>query len=43
MPVFDFCQKRIRCKCIEIDYSRAREMFYEEDRELWDKEMLGPT
>ena len=38
LPVFDFCQKRIRGKSIEIDYRKAREMFYEEDKEFWDKE-----
>ncbi|MEW6214016.1 MAG: hypothetical protein AB1478_02245 [Nitrospirota bacterium] len=39
MPVFDFCQKKIKCRYIEIDYDRAKEMFYEQDREFWDKEM----
>lgn len=39
MPVFNFCQKRIRCKSIEIDYDRAKEMFYEKDKEFWDKEI----
>jgi hypothetical protein len=39
MPLFDFCQKRIGCKHIEIDYNKAKEMFYEEDKEFWDKEM----
>lgn len=43
MPIFDFCQKRIRYKYIEIDYSKAKEMFYEEDKEFWDKEILGPN
>lgn len=38
LPVFNFCQKRIRGKSIEIDYSKAREMFYEQDKEFWDKE-----
>ena len=42
MPVFYFCQKRIRCKSIEIDYSKAKEMFYGEDKEFWDKEILAP-
>ena len=27
MPVFDSCQKRIRCKSIEIDYSRPKKCF----------------
>lgn len=34
MPVFDFCQKRIRRKSIEIDYNRAKEIFYEEDKKF---------
>jgi len=42
MPVFDFCQKRIRSKSIEIDYNLARRMFYEEDKKFWDKEILAP-
>lgn len=31
LRVFYFCQKRIRCKSMEIDYNKAKEMFYEED------------
>ncbi len=42
MPVFDFCQKRIKCKSTEIDYARAKRMFYEEDKKFWDKEILAP-
>ena len=37
IPVFDFCQKRIKRKFIEISYDRAKEMFYEQDKEFWDK------
>jgi len=40
MPTFDFCQKRIRSKSIEIDFSSAKEMFYEEDKQFWDREIL---
>jgi len=40
MPVFDFCQKRIKRKSMETDYNRAKEMFYEGVKELWDKEIL---
>jgi len=43
MPVFDFCQKRIRCKSIEIGYNRAREMFYEGDKEFWDEEISASS
>ena len=42
LPVFDFCQKRTNCKPMEIDYNKARETFYKEDKEFWDKEILGP-
>jgi len=37
-PVFRFCQKRINTKCIEIDYNKAKELFYLEDKGFWDKE-----
>ncbi len=42
MSIFDFCQKRIRSKSMEIEYNRARRMFYEEDKKFWDKEILAP-
>jgi hypothetical protein len=38
IPVFNYCQRRIRSKILELDYDRAKEMFYEEDKEFWDKE-----
>jgi len=38
VPIFDFCQKRIRYKFIEIDYDKAKEIFYEQDKEFWDRE-----
>jgi hypothetical protein len=37
LPVFYFCQSRIKVKSIEIDYDRAREMFYESDEKYWDE------
>ncbi|MBM4446666.1 MAG: hypothetical protein FJ023_04850 [Chloroflexi bacterium] len=37
LPVFYFCQRRIKFKSIEIDYDRAREMFYESDKKFWDE------
>lgn len=42
LPIFHFCQERIRYKSIKIDFNQAREMFYEGDKELWDKEILDP-
>ena len=42
VPIFDFCQKRIKSKLLEIDYQKAKEMFYEEDKEFWDREIEGP-
>ena len=38
MPVFNFCQRRIRSRIVELDYDKAKEMFYEEDKKFWDKE-----
>jgi len=38
MPIFDFCQKRIKCKSVEINYDNAKKIFYEEDKEFWDNE-----
>jgi hypothetical protein len=37
LPIFNFCQSRIKFKSIEIDYDRAREMFYESDKKFWDE------
>ncbi|MFH1293076.1 MAG: hypothetical protein ABIJ44_02985 [Pseudomonadota bacterium] len=39
VPIFDFCQKRIKCKFIELDYDKVKEMFYQEDKRFWDEEM----
>jgi len=39
VPVFNFCQSRIRCKMVESDYDKLKEMFYEEDKKFWDEEM----
>ena len=39
MPIFNFCQKKTRLKSIAFDYDKVKEMFYEEDKEFWDKEM----
>lgn len=38
IPVFNYCQRRIRSNILELDYDRAKEMFYEADKEFWDKE-----
>ena len=37
MPVFDFCQRRIKSRIVELDYDKAKEMFYEEDKKFWDE------
>lgn len=37
-PVFEFCQRRIKTNSVEITYARAREMFYESDKKLFDQE-----
>ena len=39
VPIFDFCQKRIKCKFIELDYDKVKKMFYQEDKRFWDEEM----
>jgi len=41
LPVFHYCQKKINCKYMEADFNKAREMFYKEDKEFWDKEILS--
>ena len=38
MPVFNYCQRWIRSRIVELDYDRAKEMFYEEDKKFWDEE-----
>lgn len=38
MPVFNYCQRRIRSRIVEMDYDKAKEMFYEEDKAFWDEE-----
>ena len=39
VPIFDFCQKRIKCKFIELDYDKVKEMFYQADKRFWDEEI----
>ena len=39
MPVFNFCERMIQTKNVEIDYDKLKEMFYEEDKAFWDEEM----
>ena len=38
IPMFNLCYSKIKSKSIEIDYDRAREMFYEGDKRFWDEE-----
>ena len=38
MPVFNFCQNRIQSRIAGLDYDKAKEMFYEEDKKFWDEE-----
>ena len=30
---------RVKCKFIELDYDKVKEMFYQEDKRFWDEEM----
>lgn len=39
MPVFYFCQKKMEFRSIEIDFDKAKQMFYEKDKEFWNKEV----
>ena len=39
VPVFSFCERMIRTRSVETDYDKLEKMFYEEDREFWDKEI----
>jgi hypothetical protein len=32
MPIFYFCQKKIKCRSIDMDYDKAREIFYEKPK-----------
>ena len=41
LPVFHYCQKKINLKYVEIDFDKAKETFYKEDKEFWDKEILS--
>lgn len=38
MPVFNFRQSRIQSRIVGLDYNKAKEMFYEEDKKFWDEE-----
>ena len=38
MPVFNFYQSRIQSRIVGLDYDKAKEMFYEEDKKFWDEE-----
>ena len=35
IPIFFFCHNRIETKYIEIDYEKLKELFYEEDTEIY--------
>ena len=36
-PVFQFCQKRIDARYIDLDYEAARKAFYDKDKKNWDE------
>ena len=38
-PISNFCWKRTKTKIISIEWEKAKELFYEEDKEFWDKEI----
>lgn len=39
VPIFNFCEKRIQSKVVNLDYDKAWEMFYQEDKRFWDEEL----
>lgn len=39
VPIFNFCERRIQSRIVELGYDKAKEMFYEEDKRFWDEEM----
>ena len=36
--VLHFCDKHMNHKTIEVEYNKLKELFYEEDKEIWDRE-----
>lgn len=38
IPVFNYCQRRVCSRFVELDYDGVKEMFYDEDKEFWDEE-----
>lgn len=35
-PVFQFCQKRIDTRSIDVGYEETRKAFYDKDKKFWD-------
>jgi len=38
IPVFNFCQRQIKSRIVELDYGKIKKIFYEEDKKFWDEE-----
>ena len=39
IPIFNFCERIVQSRIVELDYDKIKEMFYEEDKRFWDEEM----
>lgn len=39
IPIFNFCERMVQSRIVELDYEKIKEMFYEEDKGFWDEEM----
>ena len=39
IPIFNFCERIVQSRIVELDYDKVKEMFYEEDKRFWDEEM----
>jgi hypothetical protein len=38
IPIFNFCERRIQSRNVELGYDKVKEMFYEEDKSFWEEE-----
>jgi len=39
VPIFDYCNKRINVRSLEIEYEEVKRIFYNEDKKFWDEEI----
>jgi len=36
-PIFQYCAKKMDAEMIDIDYDKARKVFYDNDKKFWDE------